>query len=229
MAKKAASPETPGRLKQIRMVAGIVRQANPKGMPIVFATALGVLALFVVIGLVTDSLLFMIPLGLLGGLTAGMIVFGQFAQKAQYSMLEGQPGAAAAILQSMRGNWNVTPVVAVNREQDVVHRVVGAPGVILVSEGPANRVQRLLLAEKKKVQRVAMDVPVYDVQTGDGEGQVPIKKLQRHLMKLPRNLKKPAVAEVNYRLRALQSSLPMPKGPMPKGVKMPKGPRPKTR
>ena len=35
-------------------------------------------------------------------------------------------------------------------------------------------------------------------------------------MKLPRNLKGPAVADLNYRLKALPQSLQMPKGPMPK-------------
>jgi hypothetical protein len=83
----------------------------------------------------------------------------------------------------------------------------------------------MLVAEKKRVQRVAVDVPVYDVQCGDGEGQVPLAKLQRHLMKLPRNLKKPAVSEINNRMRALTPTMPMPKGPMPKGVRMPRGPK----
>ena len=114
------------------------------------------------------------------------------------------------ILQSMRGKWEVTPAVAVNRDRDVIHRVVGYPGIILVSEGPGNRVQRMLVAERKRVQRVAMDVPVYDIQCGDGDGQVPLRKLSRHVMKLPRNLKKPALSEVNFRLRAPPQALPVP-------------------
>ncbi|MDH2424597.1 DUF4191 domain-containing protein [Sphaerisporangium sp. TRM90804] len=223
MAKQPADPERPGRIKQLRMIAQIIQKANPKGMPIVYASALATLALFVVLGLVTGFVWQLILLGVMFALTVGMVVFGQLAQRAQYSMLDGQPGAAAAILQGMRGNWQVTPAVAVTRDQDVVHRLVGYPGIVLVSEGPGARVQRMLLSEKKRVQRVAADVPVYDVQCGDGDGQVPLKKLQRHLMKLPRNLKKPAVSEVNYRLRALPQTVPMPKGPMPKGARMPRG------
>lgn len=228
MAKKPADPasaERPGRIKQLRMIAQIIKQVDRKGMPIVYASALGTLVLCVVIGLVTGWTLYMIFIGVLLALTVGLIVFGQFAQRAQYTLLQGQPGAAAAVLQSMRGNWDVTPAVAVNREQDLVHRVVGYPGIILVSEGPPNRVQKLLLAEKKRVQRVAIDVPVYDIQSGDAEGQIPISKLQRHLMKLPRNLKKHAVSEVKYRLRALPQTLPVPKGPLPKGARMPRMPR----
>ncbi|GAA0415060.1 membrane protein [Acrocarpospora corrugata] len=227
----AKDPASPGRIKQLRMVAQIIKKANPKGMPIVYATAVGVLALAVVIGLLTNSLIYALILGIPVALLAGMVVFGQLAQRAQYSMLHGQPGASYAVLQGMRGNWYVEEKpVAVNREQDLVFRVVGYPGVILVSEGPGNRVQRMLLAEKKRVQRVAIDVPVYDIQCGDAEGQVPIAKLQRHLMKLPRNLKKPAISEVNNRMRALTPSIPLPKGPMPKGARMPKTPKaPKAR
>ena len=101
-----------------------------------------------------------------------MILFGRFAQSAQYSAIEGQPGAAAAILQSMRGNWTVTPAIAANRNMDVVHRAVGQPGVVLVGEGSPNGLASLLAAEKKRVSRVAYEVPIYDLQVGDAEGQV---------------------------------------------------------
>ncbi|WP_067128027.1 DUF4191 domain-containing protein [Microtetraspora malaysiensis] len=220
----AKDPATPGRLKQIRMVAQFVKQANPKGMPIVYGSALGTLAVFVVLGVLFGWTWYVF--GVLAAILVGLIVFSRLAQRAQFSMLHGQPGATYAILQGMRGNWYVEEKpVAVNREQDLVFRVVGHPGVILVSEGPSNRVQRMLVAEKKRVQRVAIDVPVYDIQCGDGEGQVPLAKLQRHLMKLPRNLKKPVVSEVNNRMRALTPAMPMPKGPMPKNVRMPRGPK----
>ncbi|GGO11264.1 membrane protein [Microbispora bryophytorum] len=206
------------------MVAQIIQQANPKGMPIVYASALGTLIVFVVIGVIFGWT--WIVFGVFAAVLVGMVVFSRLAQKAQYSMLHGQAGATYAILQSLRGTWHVEEKpVAVNRDQDLVFRVVGFPGVILVSEGPPNRVQRMLLAEKKRVQRVAVDVPVYDVQCGDAEGQIPLAKLQRHMMKLPRNLKKGAVSEVNNRMRALTPAIPMPKGPIPKGARMPRGPK----
>lgn len=173
MAKKPEDPERPGRIKQLRMVAQIVKEVNPKGMPIVYASALGTLALCIVIGLVTGWFWYLLFIGVMLALTVGLVVFGQIAQRSQYSMLHGQLGAAASILQGMRGNWEVTPAVALNRDQDLVHRVVGFPGIVLVSEGPGSRVQKMLVAEKKRVQRVALDVPVYDIQSGDGEGQIP--------------------------------------------------------
>jgi hypothetical protein len=231
MSKKPTdgAQERPGRLKQIRMVAQVLRQADPKALPIVFASALGTLVVVVVIGLIAGQLWFFVPLGVLAALAVGMIVFGQLAQRAQYKVIAGQPGAAAAILKNMRGNWTVTEAVSGNRNLDMVHRAVGRPGVVLVSEGPRNRVGPLLGAEKKRISRAAQQVPIYDVQVGDDEGQIPVDKLQRHLMKLPRNLNKGQVAELNDRLQALPRSMQMPKGPIPKGAKMPKGPKPKMR
>ncbi|HEY8481080.1 MAG TPA: DUF4191 domain-containing protein [Spirillospora sp.] len=221
--------ERPGRLKQIRMVAQLLRQVDPKALPIVFASAIGALVIVVLIGVVFGQLWFFIPLGILTALAVGMIVFGQMAQRAQYKMISGQRGAAAAVLKNMRGGWTVTEAVNGNRNLDMVHRAVGRPGVVLVSEGPPSRVGPLLGAEKKRTARAAQEVPIYTVQVGEEEGQIPVDKLQRHLMKLPRNLRKPEVAELNDRLRALPRPVQMPKGPIPKGVKMPRMPKPKMR
>lgn len=218
-----------GRLQQLRFVAGMVRRANPRALPIVAAAGVGVLAVFVVVGLFTGLLAFLIPLGILFGAMAAMLIFGRFAQSAQYAAVEGQPGAAAAVLQSMRGGWTVTPAVAGNRNLDVVHRAVGKPGVVLIGEGSPNRLPGLLAAEKKRVSRVAFDIPIYDFQVGNEEGQIPVRKISRRLMKLPRNLKGPAVAELNYRLKALPQSLQAPKGPVPRSGRMPKPPRPRLR
>jgi hypothetical protein len=227
--KNADGEELPGRIQQIRMVAGLVHKANPRALPIVIGSGLAVLVVLVVVGLLTGLAGEFIPLGVLLGILVSVILFGRFAQSAQYSTIAGQPGAAAAVLQSMRGNWTVTPAIAANRNMDVVHRAVGRAGVVLVGEGSPNRLPGLLAAEKKRIARVAFDVPVYDFQVGDGEGQVPLRQLQRKVMKLPRKLKGTEVADVNFRLKALPASLQAPKGPMPRSGRQPRMPRPRTR
>ena len=227
--KAAQDDEAPGRIKQIRLVAGLIRKSNPRALWIVAAAGLGVLVVCIVVGLLIGQLPFLAPFGVLLGLLAATLLFGRYAQAAQYSAIEGQPGAAAAILQSMRGNWSVTPAITANRNMDVVHRAVGKPGVVLVGEGSPNGLGSLLAAEKKRVSRVAYEVPIYDIQVGEGPGQVPIRKLQVHIRKLPSNLKGPAIADLNYRLKALPQSLQMPKGPLPKSGRMPKMPRPRMR
>jgi Domain of unknown function (DUF4191) len=218
-----------GRLKQMRLVAGLVNRQNRKAMPITVGSAVGIIVVFVLVGLFTGTAPFLIPLGVLLGLLTGMILFGRFAQKAQFAAIEGQTGASAAVLQNMRGNWTVTPAVTANRNMDVVHRAVGRPGVILVGEGAPSRLTGLLAAEKKKTARVAHDVPIFEFQVGNDEGQIPVSQLQRKIMRLPRNLRPAAVSDLNYRLKALQPSMQMPKGPLPKGVRQPKMPRPKVR
>jgi hypothetical protein len=225
----AEDPAKAGRLKQIRMIAGLVHKSNPKAMPIVLGSGLGVLVILVIIGLLIGPAPLFIPLGVLLGLLVTTILFGRFAQAAQYSAIEGQPGAAAAVLENMRGNWTVTPAIAANRNLDVVHRAVGRAGVILVGEGSPSRLASLLAAEKKRVARVAYEVPIIEFQVGNGEGQIPISKLQRKVMRLPRQLKPDAVSDINHRLKALQPSLQAPKGPIPRNARQPKMPRPKAR
>lgn len=113
-----------------------------------------------------------------------------------------------------------------NRSQDVVHRAVGKAGIVLVGEGNPNRLRGLLAAEKKRMARTVADAPVHDIIVGDDEGQVPLKKIRTTLLKLPRVLPGAQVTAVNDRLKALgdlMSNMPVPKGPMPKGMRMPKG------
>jgi|HubBroStandDraft_2_1064218.scaffolds.fasta_scaffold16144_4 hypothetical protein len=222
-------PSSMGRIKQIRLVAGIIRRSNPKALPLVALTGVGIIAVFVLVGIFWKFPFLFIPLGVLTGLLGSMLLFGRYAQSAQYAAIEGRPGAAAAILQNLRGGFTTTPAIAANRNMDVVHRTVGKPGVILVGEGSPTRLPSLLAAEKKRISRIASQIPIYDFQVGDAEGQVPIKQLNKKIMKLPRNLKGQAVAELNFRLNALPQALQMPKGPVPRNARMPKAPRPRSR
>lgn len=229
MAKQPKDDSQPGRIKQMLMVARIVHKDNPKAMPLTALAAVVAIAIVIAIGYFLHSLLFTIPLAILVGVAVAMILFGRFAQRAQYRMLDGQPGASLAILENMRGNWTVDRAVAANRNMDIVHRVIGRPGVVLVGEGEPSGLRSLLAAEKKRVSRVLYDVTIYDIQVGDGPDQIPIRRLQNHIMKLPSNMSKQQVSEIKYRLKALPANLQMPKGPMPKGAKMPKAPKPRAK
>ena len=149
--------------------------------------------------------------------------------RAAYAQIDGQPGAAAAVIQSIRGNnWAVTPAVAVNKSQDMITRVVGKPGVVLVSEGPSSRVVPMLANERKRTARWLPEVPIDEIQVGNDDGQVRLLKLQRELSKLPRNLRGGEITEMRRRLDALgnaANSMPIPKGPMPTSARQVKRPR----
>lgn len=219
-----------GRLRQIRLLAGIIRKSDPRALPIIIGSGVGVLVVFVVVGLLTGLAPFLIPFGIFLGVMTSMLLFGRYGQSAQYSAIAGQPGAAAAVVQSMRGNWTVTPAIAGNRNMDIVHRVVGRPGVVLIGEGSKVGLASLLSAEKKRIARIKYAVPITEIQIGDEAGQTSIKNLQRTLMRLPRTLKPAEVNDLNSKLKALPSSLQAPRGPMPQRPgRMPKPPRPKVR
>ena len=162
-----------------------------------------------------------LPIGIAIGVLAAISIFGRRVQRAVYTKAEGQPGAAGWALDNLRGQWRVTPGVAGTTHLDAVHRVIGRPGIILVAEGAPHRVKGLLAQEKKRTARVAGKTPIYDVVVGNEEGQVPLGKLQRHLMKLPRNISASDMEAMEARLAALGSrAAAMPKGPMPAGAKM---------
>ena len=171
-ASNPADPASMGRIKQIRMVAGMLRERNPRALPLVALAGVAVAAVVIVVGWAVGLIYAFIPLAILLGLMAAMLLFGRFATSAQYDAIEGQPGAAAAVLQNLRGGFTTTPAIAANRNMDVVHRTVGKPGVILVGEGSPTRLPSLLAAEKRRISRIASQIPIYDFQVGNGEGQI---------------------------------------------------------
>ena len=151
-----------------------------------------------------------------------MYIFGKRAESVAYASIAGQPGAAVAALNTLRSGWFTTPFIEVTKNQDGVHRVIGRPGIILVAEAPASRAPELLKVAKAKIQRYASDVPVHEIVCG--EGGVALTKLNRTIMKLPRALRPAEVTELRRKLDAVQKgpSLPIPRGPMPKGMRVPR-------
>jgi hypothetical protein len=217
-----------GRLKRVGGQIRMIKQAysltakNDRKLPwlmlIAFVVVAGVIEL---LGIIFGAPFLFLPLAIITGVLAAMIIFGRRAQGSAYRQVEGQPGAAAWVLEGMRGDWRVTSGVAGTQQLDAVHRVLGRPGIILVAEGVPSRVRGLLAQEKKKVARVVGETPIYDIVVGDDEGQVPLRKLSAHVMKLPRNLTAAEVNVLGRRISALGGSrMPVPGGPLPGGKQM---------
>ena len=221
--KKAKDPKKPGRIKQIRQSYTMTKQSDTKIGLILFGVfLLAGLAGFAVILLLLKSLWFAIAFGVLFGTLGVLIVFGRRAQKAALSQIEGKPGAAAAALGMLRRGWKTDPAIAVNKQQDVVTRVVGPPGIVLIGEGNINRLRPLLTSERRKHERVTSETPIHEVLVGNDTGQVPLKKLTKHVRKLGRQVKPAQMTDVLARIRALdanRSNIPMPKGPLPTSMK----------
>lgn len=231
--KQESGEEKVGRIAQIKRTYRMARRTDRWLGWITLGVILLVLAVFVVFGLLTGNVWLYPLLGLPAALLGGAVVFGRRAERAAYSQIEGQPGAAVAALNTLRRGFDTTPVVATNRHQDVVHRTVGKAGVILIGEGESpHRLANLLTQEKRRHARVAPETPIHELIVGNGEGHVPLPKLAKTVRKLPRRLRGPELTELRSRLKALGTQpVPMPKGPLPKGMKVPRGgaPPPQTR
>ena len=208
--------------RNLRQAFTLTRESDPRFLPYVVIFAAGAIALaYVVVLLITSSVFVPIPFAVLAGVIAAMLVFSRRAQRAMFLQVEGQPGAAGAVLQQqLRGDWRLTPTVAGTAQLDAVHRLVGRPGIVLVGEGAQHRVRGLIAQEKKRIARVSGDTPIYDVIVGTGEGELRLAKVNRYLLKLPSNLSKEQVGALDKRLSALTGGRPpLPQGPMPTGVK----------
>jgi hypothetical protein len=227
MARKdeQAPAEKKGRIAQIKQTYKMARRTDRWVGWITLAYMLGALGIAVLLGFLLGPLWMWLIMGLPSALLAGAIVFGRRAERAAYGQIEGSPGAAAAAIGTLRRGWDSAPGIGANRYQDVVHRAVGRPGIVLIGEGDVpSRVSNLLAQEKKRHARVAPETPIYDVVVGRGEGLVPLPKLAKHLQKLPKNLRPGEVTELRHRLRALGTQpVGLPKGPLPKGIKLPTG------
>ncbi|MCH1867466.1 DUF4191 domain-containing protein [Nocardioides sp. CFH 31398] len=225
-AKKAAKAEGGGgRLSQIRDTYAMTKRADPKiGLILALSFVVGALVGFGIFFFIPGpSLLFAIPGAILFGLLATVIVFGRRAQASAYSQMEGQKGAAAAALTMLKRGWKTDPAVGFNKQQDVVHRVIGPPGIVLVGEGDSQaRLRTLMVSERKKHERVLGDVPVHEVICGRNDGEVPLPKLVKHIRRMDKQVKPAELTDVRARIKAVDArrgTVPLPKGPVPTNMK----------
>jgi hypothetical protein len=217
-AKRAASK---ARRKQIFEAFKMQRREDKALIPWMVGVFLLAVVVVFGVGLIFNLHWILLPVGIAIGVLAAISIFGRRVQRSVYTKADGQPGAAGWALDNMRGQWRVTAGIAGTTHLDAVHRVIGRPGIILVAEGAPHRVKSLLAQEKKRTARVAGNTPIYDVVVGNEDGMVPLKQLQRHIMKLPRNISAKDMESLEARLAALGSrAAAMPKGPMPAGAKM---------
>lgn len=220
----ARSKDKPGRIKQIREAYRLTKPGDPKlGWILLGTFVFGALVGTALMILIPPSLLVLdVLVGLMIGLLATLIVFGRRATKSQIKQIEGKPGAALAVLRVLRRRWRTDQMIAFTKQQDVVHRLVGPPGIVLLGEGDPQRLRQLMTAEQRRHARVVSDIPIHQVVVGYGEGQVPLGKLARHITKMKKQITPAQMTDVVARLKAIDSSrppVPMPKGPVPTNMK----------
>jgi hypothetical protein len=208
------------RFQTFRDAYSVTKSAKPWIGLALLAVFLVVWAIGIGIGVAVGHPIYVAFVSLPVALLAAMFFFTRQASTAAYSSIEGQLGAGASVLMAIRKGWTTTPAVAVARNQDMVHRSVGRAGIVLVGEG-SQGVKQMLADERRKSERFAPGVPITEVVVGDLQDQVSIRKLQKHLSKLPKKLSANQMREVRARLKAVGGmSMPIPKGPLPKGVRI---------
>jgi hypothetical protein len=221
---KAPEPEKVGffgRLKQIGMVFAFTAKRDKLFVPLVIAAVLVAAALTAVLVWIFNWVFIIV--GVMLVLLSILIVLNLRANKAMMSEAENQPGAAASIVENMRGDWRVTPALASTTQFDFVHLVIGRSGLVLLGEGNPGRVKHLISQERRRLSKVIGSADMRDFMVGKGEGEIPIQKLRSTLVRLPRTLSGKDVNALDKRIKALTARPQMPKGAIPKNMRPPKG------
>jgi hypothetical protein len=203
-----------GRMKQIVEVFKMTRRNDPGVVWFMLLAFVGIIAVGLLIGLLINNIVTLVIISVPLALLAAVFILSRRAERAAFSQIEGKPGGAGAALSVLRRGWILQeqPVAVNPRTQDAVFRVIGRPGVILVSEGPSTRVKQLIDGEKRKMARIIPNVPIHVVETGRGDRQVRLAKLPKTIQKMKKTLTKQEVHAVDKRLTALGTRLPIPKG-----------------
>ena len=179
---------------------------------------LGAAALGLLVGIVLTIVLggfFWIVFGVMLAFILPMITLVRLVRRASYGQIDGMPGAVSAVLDNIGRGWNVTtePVRFNARTQDLLFRAVGRAGIVLITEGPTQRVRNLVAEEKRALKRVAPNTPIHVINVGNDDDQTKLMALEKEMRKFPKAITNQEVAALSNRLDALNSkALPIPKG-----------------
>lgn len=223
--EKASAPKReqtpakkPGRLKQVTTVYKETQKADPSTTPWMVGVLVGSIILFtLLLWAIFHSPLYGAFVGLMVGVLGAMIVLARKAQRAMYSRIEGEQGAALAVLQQIPRGWNVEsePAAFDARSRTMLFRASGRSGIALVSESSSGQARRLMDTEVRRMKKMFPNVPVHAIFVGRGENEIPLPRLNSHLVRMKNHLTKTEAGMVSRRLNAMPSPL---RQAIPKGI-----------
>lgn len=210
----------PSQLRQIGRVWKMTVQKDKKALPLSLAAAVGAFLVALVLATIAGSaspfaFWSWIVVGVLGTLVTFTVVLSRRAEAVAYAQIAGQPGAVGAVLGSIiKRGWSGsdTPVNFNPKTQDLVYRISGRAGVVLIAEGHRAAVSRLVEEEKRKLSKVTAGVPVTVLWVCNDDHSVTLGKLRSEVNKLKRSLSRAELSEVNKRLSTMKLNIAMPKG-----------------
>lgn len=212
--QKKKKNKGPGTFAQMKQVYAMTKQSDPNIGWIMLLAALLVMLAFILLGVLLHNWITWTIIGIPVAILVAVLIMSRRAEKAAFGQIEGQPGAAGAAMSTLRRGWVVEQQpVRFNQHQDLVFRAIGRPGIVLVTEGSAGRVGSLVAQEKKHLKKIAPSVPVHVINSGNGEGQVPLKQVAKEMQKLEKKITDNEVHAINSRLASINSmNLGIPKG-----------------
>jgi hypothetical protein len=229
MAKDTKPKKAPGMFSQFGDQIRFLKGVDPKAVPLAITIGVGSFALITTIGVFISGGAFLgiaiwVVLGIVTGYLSALLTLTRRANSAIFTKYANEPGRISLTVGTLtrRVYKGTNQPVAVNaRTKDLVFRIVGPAGVVLLGEGAKTSTQQLLEDERRKVQRVASGVTVHTFYSSeDGQG-VPLAILHKKVSKLKRTLTKNEIRAVQHRLAAMDSrgGLPIPKGVDPNKIR----------
>lgn len=222
MAKEKKPKKSSGMFAQFGEQIRFLKGVDPKAVPLAIFIGVTAFVIITVLGVFISAGAFLgiviwIVLGIVTGYLSALLTLTRRANTAIFTKYANEPGRISLTVGTLtrRVYKGTNQPVAVNaRTRDMVFRIVGPAGVVLLGEGIKNSTQQLLEDERRKVQRVASGVTVHTFfSSEDGQG-VPLATLHKKVTKLKRTLTKNEIRAVQNRLAAMDSrgGLPIPKG-----------------
>jgi hypothetical protein len=229
MAKETKKDKAPGMFAQFGEQIRFLKGVDKKALPTAILIGVGTFSLITVLGIfISAGAFFGIAvwtiLGIVAGYLSALLTLTNRANKAIFTKYANEPGRISLSVGTLtrRVYKGTNQPVAVNaRTKDMVFRVVGPAGVVLMGEGAKASTQQLLEDERRKIQRVASGVTVHTFYSSEDGSGVPIRALHKKVSKLKRTLTKSEIRAVQNRLAAMDSrgGLPIPKGVDPMKIR----------
>jgi hypothetical protein len=228
--KKPRDPnKTPGIFAQFKDGVEFLKNEDPKAVPLAIVVGVFVFLLLTVVGSFISSFAYLaiilwLVLGLITGYLAALLVISRKANSAVYVKFANEPGKvsiAVGTLTRRSYKGNNQPIAINPRTKDMVFRVVGPAGVVLMGDGAPTSTKSMLEEERRKIQRAVNGVNVHMLYCSEDGTGTPLKQMEKTVRKLKRTLNRAEIAAVQNRLSALDGRglLPIPKGIDPMKVR----------
>jgi len=219
---KKQKEKTPGLFAQFREGVNFLRAENPAAVPISISFGVLIFLVLAALGFILSGgfiigIALWVLLGIATAYLSTLLMITRATNRAVFKKYATEPGRLSLVVGSLtrRTYKGTNQPVAVNpRTKDMIFRVVGPAGVILMGEGNPTSTKAMLDDERRKVQRMATGVNVTTFYCSEAEGGIPLLKMDKTVRALKRTMNKQEIFAVQNRLAAMdvRGGLPIPKG-----------------